>query len=715
MTDHHGEYWGCFADLSKVATVQQLGFYEGFFADLYQATTQADESDLPDYLDVAQRSPAGILDVGCGTGRVLARLAAAGHAVLGVDSAPDMLRLARRNVAALPPDRRGLAELRADSALTFDLGRRFGAVIVSAFTFLLTPEERVLFFRRVAQHLLPGGSFAFDFLSLTDDNIAAIDGVVNCVSAPAGKGSIVILFGAKFDSTGASWSWNFHAQHVPGDGGVRQYLAKSGFARLQHAQLERELAEAGLVVAERRDTPAPMVTTQATRAFYRCVARNSIGYPLWHPWLPMNDLSRVLVLASGSGCRVKDDQGREYIDASGGLWSTQCGLGRREIIDAVRAQLEQLSYGTLFAWRSNEAAIELSRKLSELAGGSLTRVYLTCSGSESVELAIKLARLYFHLGGQTERTGVAYLDESYHGTYYGSMGVTSLCDHKERFGPHLPGLHAIRAPQADHGPAEALRCAAELDRLARAKPGQIAAFILEPVLGSAGVVVPPPEYMAEIRRICDAHGILLVLDEVATGFGRTGRWFAHQHFDVRPDILLLSKGINSGYLPLGAVVFKEHLAQALLRAGAGIGHGSSANGNPACCASALATIKILEDEDLVRRAATLGEYFHSRLARLSSHPAVRSVRGLGLMRAVELCTPGDEPRPMAGATHDAVYQDIVRRGVLPYPFRSGFSFLPALTITHEEIDAVVSAVEQALAQVDGQGRWRGPGAGPDLP
>jgi adenosylmethionine-8-amino-7-oxononanoate aminotransferase/SAM-dependent methyltransferase len=706
--DPHGEYWGCFAELSRVPAVQKIGFYEGFYADLYNLTTQGHSADVDDYLQVARRSRAGILDVGCGTGRMLVQLAAAGHSVVGVDNAPDMLRHARRNAGALAPDVRNRVELTEQSALEFDLPRRFGSVIVSAFTFLLTPAERVDFFRRVERHLEPDGSFAFDFLSLDDDHVAALDGTVTCASVPARNGALMILMGTRFDEARTAWSWNFYVQHILQDGNVRQYLAKSAFARLSHAALESELAEAGLVVAERRESPHSVANLQGSRAFYRCVRRTAIGYPLWHPYLPMNDPARVLVLASGRGCRVTDRSGREYIDASGGLWSTQCGLGRPEIIDAISRQLETLSYGTLFALRSNQPAIALAGKLSALAGGSLTRVFLTCSGSEAVELAIKFSRLYFHLTGRPDRTGIAYLDASYHGTCYGSMGVTALYDQKERLGPHVPGLHAIRAPRAGDSVTEALACAADLDRLARTVPGGLAAFILEPVFGSAGVVVPPREYLAEVRRICDAHGIVLILDEVATGFGRTGRWFAYQHFDVRPDMLLLSKGINSGYLPLGAVVFKEYLAQTLLASGVGIGHGSSANGNPACCASALATIRILEDEDLIRRAETTGAYFQERLRHLCAHPAVRSVRGLGLMRAIELCQPnGGEAHPIEPATHAAIYQAVIQRGVLPYPFRSGFSFFPPLTIDYSEVDQIADAFERTLAEVDAAGRWRG--------
>jgi adenosylmethionine-8-amino-7-oxononanoate aminotransferase len=223
---------------------------------------------------------------------------------------------------------------------------------------------------------------------------------------------------------------------------------------------------------------------------------------------------------------------------------------------------------------------------------------------------------------------------------------------------------------------------------------------METILGSAGVVIPPQEYFDSVQRICQKHDVLLVLDEVATGFGRTGTWFAYEQFGLRPDLLLLSKGMNGGYLPLGAVLFSEEIGQTVLRHGVGIGHGSSGNGNPACCASALAAMRVMERDGLVGRAARMGASFFDRLKTLERHSIVREVRGRGLMLAIEFNLDGDAyGAPFPSEAFDAIYEGMVEAGVLPYPFSNGLSFFPPLTISSDEIDAIVSTLDSVLEAV----------------
>lgn len=700
-------FWGLFEKLSltESPTLKKTSIYEGFYASFYDMTTYGYAPDAKEYLDLAAAHPGPVLDVGCGTGRILVRLAQRGDTVVGIDNAPDMLRIMAAHVATLPPEAQARVRIVEGDATAFEFEQKFSLILVSAFTYLTTREAQLQFFRRAKEHLADGGCLAFDFLHFSDENVDAMDGHLSCVEVPAREGAMMTVFGTKFSQDRRRWWWNFYTQQTQPGGQTRQFLGSSTFARHDELELERTLEEAGFIVAEKRKTPQPMGNTVATRALYICEPRGAVKYPLWHPYLPMNHAAeQVKVLVEGHGCKVRDDRGREYIDASGGLWSTQCGLGQPEIIEAVHEQLRRLSYGTLFALRSNEPAIELSRRLVELAPGALTRAYLTCSGSESVELAMKLSRLYFHLRGQPEKHEIVYLDESYHGTYYGSMGVTGLYVQKERLAPHLPGLSSVAAPHPNRCPAGesfesySLRCAAELEQRIVERGGKVAAFIMEPVLGSAGVVVPPQEYFDAVQRICRKHDVLLLLDEVATGFGRTGSWFAAERFGLRPDMLLLSKGINSGYLPLGAVLFGEQIARELLGKQVGIGHGSSANGNPACCAAALATLRVIERDGLIERGAQIGDYFRARLERLRQYPSVRDVRGLGLMLAVELAQEqGGGPAPLSPAQLGAVYEAMMDGGILPYPFASGFSFLPALTITREEVDAIADRLETILA------------------
>jgi putrescine aminotransferase len=283
------------------------------------------------------------------------------------------------------------------------------------------------------------------------------------------------------------------------------------------------------------------------------------------------------------------------------------------------------------------------------------------------------------------------------------MGVSGVLADKGAFAPLLPGLAPVPAPDPACCPPGmpyadyAEWCADALEEHIERAPGSVAAFIMEPVLGSAGVVIPPPEYFRRITRACRLHGVLMLVDEVATGFGRTGRWFASEHFGLRPDMMLLAKGINSGYLPLGAVLFSAKIGDALLRNHAAIGHGSSHNGNPACCAAALATIEVIRSEGLVARAEEMGHYFRRRLDELGHYPWVWEVRSLGLMLGLGLIQDDGSP---ASPHQVAVLSELMQRvGVLLYPGPSSLVFLPALVITRDEVDAVVDRLHAVLSAV----------------
>jgi putrescine aminotransferase len=415
----------------------------------------------------------------------------------------------------------------------------------------------------------------------------------------------------------------------------------------------------------------------------------------------MNGLEQqVTMLVEGKGCQVRDKGGRQYIDASSGLWNTHCGLGEPEIIEAITEQLHRLSYATLFIRRGNEPALELARELVALAPSPIQWAYLTGSGSESVELGIKIARLFSALQGRKSRE-IVYLDESYHGTFFGSMSVSGLTPFKELIGPMLTDVSSIPTPNSLRRPSGmsavdfALSCADALEE--KAASGNVAAFIVEPVLGSAGVVIPPPEYFRRIEQICRRHNILLVLDEVATGFGRTGRWFAAEHYDLRPDVLLLSKGLNSGYLPLGAVLFSAEIGEVLIEHNSPIYHGSTYNGHPVCCAAALANIRLIRRRRLVERAAEYGAYFLDKLNEMRNIASVREIRSIGLMLSVVLTQEDGTP-----ATHPQILDLVAalqKTGILGYGGLSSLLFAPALVVSRDEIDAIVQSLETVLASV----------------
>lgn len=709
-------YWGPFAELMRSAgeRVREIAAYHGVMAELSDRML-ADTSDLAQYATIAARTGGPVLELGCGTGRVMVPLLREGFEVVGVDLAPDMLRVAHDRIAALDEAARARASLvRADIA-TMELERELPSVAGrgNGFPLIILPYVSIQLFtsaalrrdviRTAARHLAPGGVFAFDYMTFDFDRRADWDGALVSLDLELGGTPADVLLGVKLDEENGLLVENCAVSLRNADSADERLMEVKRLAMLDAEEIEALLWSEGLVIVDRVTTTLP--GAPAARTLLSCRRRNDTTYPLWHPYLPNNGMAeRVLNLVSGEGCTVTDDAGRSYLDASSGLWSTQCGLGEKRIIDAVRDQLDALSYGTLFAARGNPAALALARRLVELAPPPLDQVYLTGSGSESVELALKLARLYWHQKGQPEKTTIAYLDQSYHGTFFGSMGVTGLVAGKERLGPQLPGLAAIDAPNPDRCPPGmpeeqyAIECADQLAHLAQNTDGGVAALIIEPILGSAGVMIPHQAYFDRLRRICREHEILLLVDEVATGFGRTGAWFASEHFRLRPDVMLLSKGLSNGYLPLGAVLFSAEIGEAFLRAGVGLAHGSSHNGNPACCAAALATIDVIVEDDLVLAASWKGRHLLDELyGALDGIESVAEIRGLGLMAAVALRqVDGTVATPVQVS---GVYELLKRAGVLAYPGLGAITLIPPLTISREQLSTIAAALAGVLAGV----------------
>lgn len=462
-------------------------------------------------------------------------------------------------------------------------------------------------------------------------------------------------------------------------------------------ELERLLRSRGFVETYR----TPSTAGSSVARMYAFKRRNHA--PLCYPFSPLTlgqGNGRVLVLTEGHGCKVRDAEGKEYIDACGGLWNTHLGLGNTEIIEAMTAQLHKLSYGTLFAERGHEPALTLAKELIALAPYPLERVCYTGSGSESTEVALRIACYYQRLVGRKDRTRIAYLDESYHGTFAASSCVSGLMPFRSVTAGAVSSV-PLPTPNPDKCPGDidyetfAMQCANALEE--QAKADDIAAIIVEPILASAGVIVPPKAYFERIRAICDRYDIVLIVDEVATGFGRTGHWFACQHYDLRPDIMTVAKGINSGYAPLGAVFFSAAIGEQFAARGMPLPHGSTNNGHPICCAAALANLRIFERERIIERAAEMGTSLMLTLGDLYGVECVKEVRGLGLMCAVVLQQlDGSHPTPMQ------IYEVMKRMekaGVLVYPSATALTLCPALVVTREEIALIAAKMRQVLAGV----------------
>jgi adenosylmethionine-8-amino-7-oxononanoate aminotransferase/2-polyprenyl-3-methyl-5-hydroxy-6-metoxy-1,4-benzoquinol methylase len=693
-------FWGPFAELRSVegTVIEEMRPYEQVKTIILEALFSSMEKiSIPRLLALAAQTKGPILYLGCGANVALMSLAENGYEVVGLDKSPEVIESARRRLVTLPEEAQDRVKLVQTDLTQFDLGEAFPLVISSFFTVLDEQREPAAVLRQAVRHLAPNGIMAVDYpvYKPPQSGTGTIMDVDMCVKGRNVGGKI----GWKLSEDSKRLIVNCSVNIPQMDGTTRCFLEAMQIDLVSHSEVDDLLSEVGLVMIERQCDMEAGVDTEYH--LLRCRRRADVSYPLWHPFLPMNGLEQqVIMLVEGKGCKVRDKQGREYIDASGGLWNTYCGLGEPEIIQAITDQLHRLSSASLFARRGNEPALKLARELVDMAPSPLQWVYLTGSGSESVELGIKIARIYNTLQGR-ENKEIVYLDESYHGTFFGSMSVSGLTLSRERVAPLLPGVSPIPTPNSLRCPAEisyvdfAVCCAQALEE--RAINGDVAAFILEPVLGSAGVVIPPPEYFQHIEQICRKYNILLILDEVATGFGRTGRWFAAEHYNLRPDILLLSKGMNSGYLPIGAVLFSAEIGEALMKRVSSLFHGSTYNGHPACCAAALANISLIRRKGLVARAAKYGRYFHDRLTEMRNISSVKEIRSMGLMLSVVL--KQEDGTPATGMQIFQVSTALRQMGILCHLGLSSLTFAPALVISRDEINAIVQALQTVLASV----------------
>ncbi|GAB4436099.1 MAG: aminotransferase class III-fold pyridoxal phosphate-dependent enzyme [Chloroflexi bacterium OHK40] len=445
--------------------------------------------------------------------------------------------------------------------------------------------------------------------------------------------------------------------------------------------------------------------------------QQALAENVWLHFFQMGHLSslgaRPTVLVRGAGSRVWDQEGNEYLDGLSGLFTVNAGYGRHEITAAMAAQLDAIAYVSPFSFPSLPM-IELSAKLAALAPtGPRSRVFLTTGGSDAVEAALKIAKAYQRRRGFAERTKVIARRSAYHGTSMGALSVNGVTSIRNGFGPLVPGARHVPLPYryrcdfCGGGCADdtcALRYAAEVERLIEFEgPETIAAIILEPVQNSGGAIVTPPAYLRRVRELCDAHGILLISDEVICGFGRVGGWFGAQEMGVSPDIVTCAKALTSGYAPLGAAIVRGTIADAFVseRDADKLMHGITFGGHPAACAAALANLQILEQEALGERSRTMGDYMQRELrAALGDHPNVGEVRGMGLFMAVELVRDRGTRESLAEERLMGwLSEQLKRRGLICRAddrLEPVIQLAPPLVITREEADRCVAIVADAV-------------------
>jgi len=428
-----------------------------------------------------------------------------------------------------------------------------------------------------------------------------------------------------------------------------------------------------------------------------------------HPFTDTADLNAhgVRVVTGGQGVYVTDGSGRRCLDAMSGLWCVNVGYGRREISEAAARQMNELPYYNTLFHTTTPPAAELAGLLSEVTPEGFDHAFFTGSGSEAVDSAYRIARHYWNTLGQPQRRLIVARENAYHGTTVAGAGIGGMPTMHAQGGDSFDA--ALRAPQpywygegGDSDPAEfGLARARAVERLIdEAGPERVAAFIGEPVQGAGGVIVPPDSYWPEIQRICDERDILLIVDEVICGFGRTGPWFGSEACGLRPDMMTVAKGMSSGYLPIGGVLVGRRVADVISAEGGEFAHGHTYSGHPVCCAAAIENIRILRDEGIVERVEReLVQAFRERWSRLADHPLVGEARSFGLLGAVEL-TPNPAARsPFAGPVGRAgrICREIcIEQGLIMRAVRDSMVVAPPLVISLAELDELVERAWRSL-------------------
>src|SRR3989441_4327141 len=380
-----------------------------------------------------------------------------------------------------------------------------------------------------------------------------------------------------------------------------------------------------------------------------------------------------LILVSGHGATLTDSEGREYIDGMASLWNVNVGYGRDVLAAAAAEQMKTLAFSSAYGGFSTPPAIRLATKLAELAPGDLEVTYFASGGAEANDTAYKIARLYWKLRGESERVNIVSRIRDYHGLTYAATSATGLANFWKGFEPLAPGFLHAPAPDPYRYVGEGSAGVAYVDALEKvvldAGPQTVAAVVAEPVQGAGGVIVPPADYFPLLRQLCDKYGLLLIADEVITGFGRTGRWFALEHWNVQADLMIFAKGVTSGYLPLSGVMLARPVHDVLRSVKGMFAHGFTYSGHPTACAVGLRNLQILEEESLVERAAELGAYLQRKLQTLRELEIVGDVRGLGLVAGVELVSDKATKKAfdVSEGVARRVWLEALERGVIVRP------------------------------------------------
>ncbi len=427
-----------------------------------------------------------------------------------------------------------------------------------------------------------------------------------------------------------------------------------------------------------------------------------------HPFTDHRELgekgSRIIIRADG--VYIWDSEGRQILDGMAGLWCVNLGYGRQELIDAATRQLKELPYYNSFFQCTHPPAVELAELLGEVSPPQFNHSFFTGSGSEANDTQVRLIRRYWDLAGQPSKMTIIARKNAYHGSTLGGASLGGMSPMHKQLRMLVPGIEHIEQPYAFElgGKLSAAEFGLQQARLLEQKivelgADTVGAFIAEPVQGAGGVIIAPDTYWPEIQRICQKYDVLLVADEVITGFGRLGHWFASEHFGIKPDLLTFAKGVTSGYLPLGGTLVSGRVADVIIAEGGEFAHGFTYSGHPAACAVAVANIRILRDEGIIDRVREdTAPYFSRQWARLAEHPLVGEARSIGLMAAIEIVANNE--------TRERFHKDLqagtlcreacIEAGLVMRAVGDTIIVSPPLIIKRAQIDELVDKAWAAL-------------------
>ncbi|MDH3273897.1 MAG: aspartate aminotransferase family protein [Gammaproteobacteria bacterium] len=414
--------------------------------------------------------------------------------------------------------------------------------------------------------------------------------------------------------------------------------------------------------------------------------------------------SRIITRADG--VYIYDEEGKKILDGMSGLWCVNAGYGRDEIVDAAAEQMRELPYYNNFFQCAHPPSIELAAMLKEVSPPQFNRVFFAGSGSESNDTIVRMVRRYWDLLGQPERHTIISRENAYHGSTVAAASLGGMKPMHQQGGLPIPGIVHVDQPywfgsDRSLSPDEfGLLAARSLeDKINELGADKVAAFIAEPVQGAGGVIIPPDSYWPEVQRICNEHGILLISDEVITGFGRLGEWFGADYFGIKPDLMPFAKGVTSGYLPLGGVMISDRIADVLIDKGGEFYHGYTYSGHPAACAVAIANLQILQRENLVERIKNdIGPYLQEGWRELGDHPLVGETRMLGLMGALELVKSKeplqrfDEKQGVGTICRDF----LVNNGLVMRAVGDTIVAAPPFVLSHKEADEMIDITRRCL-------------------